>query len=441
MVKKILNKLRERFLDPVLLKLDEHDEILRELAAANFGTRAMFKQALNKPIHALFVCHEPALWSMFESVYHAMVDDPGFSPLVVVLPYMHPTLPDGQYKDAGMLEFCETRKIKVIWGYDKEKNEWLNPALLMPDYVFFQTPYQLFPSMWSAERVSIMARVCYIPYATCLFRGEVDELLHPVSFIRYTRFMFKESPVSKNLFVKKFQQQDWFDEGKVILCGHPKLDYLNDDNDLTGKVFKRRIRKDIKRILWTPRWNTGEGNCHFFDYKDFLMLFCKEHQDIDFIFRPHPLCLQNFLRTGELTESDLKQMEMDFDNSLNMTLDRTGEYHDTFLTSDILVSDVSSMMLEYFGTGKPIVYTHRIDVFNELGRKLSEGFYWVNNSTELKITMEMLIAGNDPLRKKRKELMAEVLFMPQGGSGLYIKEIIRSDFYEHTITLDKASHQ
>jgi len=108
------------------------------------------------------------------------------------------------------------------------------------------------------------------------------------------------------------------------------------------------------------------------------------------------------LKTGELTEQELARLEMQYSNSLNMTLDRNGEYQDTFLTSDFLISDVSSMLVKYLATGKPVVYTHRVDVFNELGRKLSEGFYWVINSVELKENLEMLISDNDPLHEKLK---------------------------------------
>jgi hypothetical protein len=440
-IKQFLLKIRERLLWPVVWRLNQQEEMLLALSDTNLRTRAMLKRVIKMPINVLFVCHEPALWSMFETVYHSMLEDQGFNPLVVTLPYKHWTLPEGHYKDAGMMDVCRLRKIKVISGYNEENNEWLNPASLMPDYVFFQTPYTLYHKNWSVEQISMMARVCYIPYATCLFKGEIDDILHPASFFKYTGFIFKESPLSRDEFLKKFQEEVWLKETKVILCGHPKLDYLNDDNNHIGKMFRRGTKKDITRILWTPRWNTSEGNCHFFDYKDFFILFCKEHQDVDFTFRPHPLCLQNFLRTGELTESDLAQMERDFDNSQNMNLDKEGDYQDTFLASDILVSDISSMMLEYFGTGKPIVYTHRIDVFNELGRKLSEGFYWVNNATELKATLEMLISGNDPLSDKRKELKAEVLFLPKRGSGLYIKELIRTDYYENILKLDKVSDQ
>jgi hypothetical protein len=429
MFKKVLNKLRERFLSPVLLKLNEHDEILRKLADSNLRTRAMFKQDLSKPIHVLFVCHEPSLWSMFESIFNAMENDPNFSPLVVALPYKHGTLPDGQYKDGGMLEFCKTKKIRVVCGYDKEKNEWINPASIMPDYVFFQTPYALYHQKWSVEDVSMMARICYVPYGTTLFRGEVEDLVHPSSFFRFTHLIFKEDALSKKIFVNKFNNTKWFNEEKVVLCGHTKLDYLASKIDFSGTVWKRGITNDIKRILWTPRWTTAESACHFFEYRNFFIEFCRKHQDIDFVFRPHPLCFQNFLNNGQLTDTELASLEKKYDESLNMTIDRTDNYQDSFLSSDILVSDLSSMMLEFLVTEKPIVYTHRVDLFNELGRKLSRGFYWVKNVNELEETLKMLISGNDPLKKERKDLVETVLFIPKGGVGFKIKEIIKSDFF------------
>jgi CDP-glycerol glycerophosphotransferase (TagB/SpsB family) len=111
-----------------------------------------------------------------------------------------------------------------------------------------------------------------------------------------------------------------------------------------------------------------------------------------------------------------------------MAIDRSGDYQSTFLTSDVLVSDTSSMLIEYLLTEKPIVYTHRIDLFNELGRSLSEGFYWARNATELTSTLEMLIAGKDPLRDKRKQLIKTLLFTPEGGSGPRIKEALKTHF-------------
>ena len=333
------------------------------LIDTNLKTRVMLKKALNKPIQVMFVCHEPAMWSMFESVYQAMDADECFAPVVVTLPYRSGSLPAGQRKDAGMFEFCKTRGIRAIRGYDKEKDEWLNPASFIPDYVFFQTPYDIYVPMWSVEQVSIIAKVCYIPYATCLAKGEVDNIVNPTSFFRFASFIFKESLFSKDLFFNKFERQNWLKEERVIVCGHPKLDYLTKQNELHGKVWKRPVHKNIKRILWTPRWTTSDDTSTFFDYKDYFVEFCKGHPNIDFVFRPHPLCFQNFIKTGELTARDLERMELVYENSLNMILDRTSDYQDTFLTSDILVSDISSLLLEYLATGKPIIYTHRTGQF------------------------------------------------------------------------------
>jgi hypothetical protein len=300
---------------------------------------------------------------------------------------------------------------------------------LEPDYEFFQTPYSLFPAAWSVEHISLIARVCYVPYATCLFSGQVDETLHPASFYRFTHLEFLESVHVKRDFAGKFEHVDWYGDERVVISGHPKLDFAELAHDPVGEAWKSGTDENAKRILWTPRWNTGEGACHFFDYKDFFKELCEERREVDLVFRPHPLCFQNFLKTGELSEQELSKLEAVYEQSPNMAIDKRGEYLDTFLSSDVLVSDISSMLLEYFATGKPVVYTHRMDQFNELGRELSKGFYWVRNESELKSTLEMLLSGEDPLRQAREELMESILFVPEGGAGAQIKEALRRDYF------------
>jgi hypothetical protein len=413
----------------VTKRFEQQEIMLKALAEANFKIRYTLKRNKNKKINVLFACNIPAEWSMFDSIYNKIVDDPEFNATVVALPYRHNSLPEGQYKDEDVVGFLQSKGVNVIPGYNREKDEWLNPASLDPDYIFFQSPYNLFSATWSVEYVSMIAKVCYIPYGTCLFSGKVDNIVHPSSFFSFTSKFFIESPLCQELFLDKFSHHTWFNTSTVVLSGHPKLDYLSEQVQPSGKAWRRGVQQDIKRILWTPRWNTSEGNCHFFDYKDYFVDFCSKHHNVDFIFRPHPLCLQNFIKTGELSASKLEQMESKYKKSSNMALDRTGEYQDTFLTSDILISDISSMLLEYFATGKPIIYTHRINVFNELGNKLSEGFYWVRNSIELTETLEMLLSGTDPLKEKREGLIKSILFLPDGGAGLKIKEAIRSDYY------------
>lgn len=430
-IKNVLRKSRDRFIRAALWRLDKHEEMLKVLADANFRTRAMTKNALNKPINVLFICHEPSLWGMFDTVYKAMEEDNSFAPLVVALPYQHRTLPEGQYKDAGMFEYCKGRDIKVIRGYDRETDKWLSPAELMPDYVFFQTPYHFLPTQWCVEQMSMMARVCYIPYATLLSKGAIAEIVHPEGFFKYVSLFFSECQWKKDLFIRKYENKDWFNKEDVVISGHPKLDYLSFKEALQSNVLKRGVSKKIIHILWTPRWNTSEGNCHFFDYKDFFDDFCKHHQELDFVFRPHPLCFQNFIKTGEMSLDELQQLKHDYDVSLNMRIDENAQYEETFVTSDILISDLSTMMLEYFATGKPIIYTLRKDpkaLFNEYGLKLSEGLYLAYNSKDLTNIISKLLSGEDPLRQKREELRNVLFFMPEGGAGRAIKDHLSCEY-------------
>ena len=422
---KILNKGWELLLGPVLRHIDSK---LRILADSNFRTRALFKRSQNRPIKVVFVCHEPAMWSMFESIYKAMKENPDFSAVIVTLPHRHITLPKGQYKDAGMFEFLESRNIPAVRGYDKEKNEWLDPASLMPDYVFFQQPYQCFTPEWFAEKISLLARVCYIPYGSTFQTGEMPKKVHNERFLRHTSLFFMENKILGNMLEKEFRGRDWFNKGRVIASGHPKLDFIQEDKKYRGTGWKRGTRADIKRILWTPRWLTSEGTCHFFDYKGYFAEFCRSHKEVDFIFRPHPVCLQNFIKTGEMTLEEQKNLRAAYAASPNMALDEDGSYEDTFMTSDLLVSDLSSMMLEYFATGKPIIYTHRKDYFDEYGRILAEGLYWARNVKELDELLAMLLSGKDPLRSKREELKKELFFIPEGGAGRLIKDYLIKDF-------------
>ncbi len=412
---------------PVVRKTSLGKKILRKLSSQELCYRLAIKKRNSKPINVLFVCHEPSLWRMFDSLYQALDDDQGFCSSIITLPYKHASDSAVAIRDGGMSEFLDEKGIPYITGYDSTSGKWRRIEEFHPDYLFFQTPYGLFPRKWSVEHISLHAKICYIPYGTTLFCGAVEEVVHPASFFKYVDIIFKESEFVEKQFVKKFENYTWFDSRAVRVGGHPKLDGLFDGLEVTGKVWPRGGEPSIQRILWTPRWTTSEGACHFFDYKNFFYEFCNAHQKVDFTFRPHPLCLKNFVSNKEMTEEEVAQMRDQYMASPNMVVDEGGDYRDTFLSCDILISDLSSMMLEYLGTGKPIIYTHRVDLFNDLGRELSKGIYWVHDQDELHNTLEMLLGGSDSLYPIRQGLIKSLLFLPEGGAGVCIREAIRED--------------
>lgn len=427
-LKKMVTGLLDRRMRPLARRTERQEIMLRELAEAQFRTRAVVKREQGRPIRLVFICHLPSLWSCFDSIYQAAIQDPAFAVTVVGLPYRHPTLPAGQYKDEEVRQFLAARGIAAVPAYDRETKAWLRPSRLLADYVFYQTPYDLLPASWSVSRLAMLGRVCYLPYGTILSAGPVGDFALPTDYFRYASFIFADNPYLSRRIVEKFRKEPWFQARRVLLTGHPKLDYLQTRPHLDGTIWPRGARSGLRRVLWNTRWRTTENNCHFFTYKDFFFDFCRRRPDVDFAFRPHPFCFQNFIQTGEMSAAAVEAFQAAYAAQPNMTVDRTGDYRNTFLTSDLLVSDMSSLLVEFLATGKPVVYTHREDGFNEHARALAEGFYWVRNAAELEQTLDQLLRGADPLREKRQHLIREHLYQPEGGASRNILEIIREDF-------------
>ena len=400
-----------------------HDEFLRlqenlkVLADSAWTLRMRIKVRHGIPVKAIFVCHEPALWPMHETIYQAMVEDEKFDPVVVAMPNTQ----FGRPVDKGMFDYCVKNGIRVVAGYDYHNGEWLDPVSLAPDYVFFQTPYDFFPDRWQTVTITAHAKLCYLDYGATVLRDSGD---HPEAFLMHAAHIFEDHDFSKNKLAERLGGRRWYRSGTVKVTGSPKLDYLECWRKSPPQVAAARRTE----ILWTPRWRTSEGTCHFFTYKDYFVKLCARRKDIRFVFRPHPLTFQNFIKTGEMTPAEVEDFKKGYTETDNMELNESPDYRPVMLTSAILITDMSSMIAEYLPTGKPIIYTHRVDMFSDYAQKLAEGCYWVRNETELEACIQQLLDGQDPLREKRREIVESFFFLPEGGSGKYIKEILRREY-------------
>jgi CDP-glycerol glycerophosphotransferase (TagB/SpsB family) len=187
-----------------------------------------------------------------------------------------------------------------------------------------------------------------------------------------------------------------------------------------------RIRSGPLKVLWTPRWNTTEGNCHFFEYKD-LLLEMSERGEFELTFRPHPLCLPHLLQTGELTKAEHDRYVKKLEACPMARIDRHTDYLDAIRGHDVFVSDISSVLSDAALTGKPVIYTHRVNHFNELGRFLAEGFYWVRDAEELSSRLRALTRGEDHLAGERRKILGDFRRRQPAGAVKRILSEIRHD--------------
>ena len=182
------------------------------------------------------------------------------------------------------------------------------------------------------------------------------------------------------------------------------------------------------RVIWTPRWTTNENTCHFFDYKDKIVSYCNTHKDVDFVFRPHPQAKLNFAVENNFSIEDFNQYEDIYKTSSNMSIDTTPDFLPLFYSADALISDFSSVIPEFFLTGKPIIYCKNDEAICDAEGNWTKGLYYARNWQEVESLLNQLKNGEDPLMQLRKELISSEFSISPNGVGMEMKELIKKDY-------------
>lgn len=413
----------------------QYDDRIHMQAWRNNEFNRQLKLMNNRKISVVFVCHRAALWNALKSVYEACMEDSCFDVTIVTIPNKKQLpkigLSHEEYVSEGAEDFFADYKCRVINGYDYEKNAWYDLRELEPDYLFFQTGYDVCrPPQYKSDIVSMYTKLCYVHYGMPFMGGMIAEESFPISFLKNTYFHFAEFEEMRKYYVERVPDNAVHSSDRVLLTGYPKLDdahkYVGCETD--SWHFKGDEKKF--RIMWTPRWSTGEHNCTFFDYKDWFVDYMRLNEDMELLFRPHPQAFSEYIAHRKMSKTEVENYKKLYDELGNASIDSEREYLPNFYSSDVLVTDESSVIPEYFLTGKPIVFTYKKTHLNEFAKKLSEGFYWVKNREQMVEILEKLKNGIDPLADKRNAIIENEFYLPKKGSGYEIKEALKKDFYK-----------
>lgn len=430
-LKKIIkeNKYYKRIQEKFNLLENEINSLIYE----NVDLHIQIQNLKKQKIKVFFVCHRPAVWGSLKTVYESMKNDDSFDVHIITVPNkkLIPSLGLNHeiYESEGAEDFWKGED--VLKGYDYDAKKWINLKALKPDYVFFQQPYNnCKPYDLQTAQIFRYSKICYVSYFTFLankINDVVNDECNPADFLKNLSFYFTQGK-DDTIYISNRMNQIGNNYCKVLKTGFPCFDQLREIKvDSSNWNFPNENKF---RVIWTPRWCTNEGNCNFFSYKDFFIDYCKDNSDIDFIFRPHPQAFTNWIATGELSENEVTKYKNEYANLQNAKIDACKSYNETFATSSCLVTDISSIIPEYFMTGKPIIYCNKKGSLNTFVKDKGyvAGFYWVESQAELKNTLDMLASGNDPLKEKRLELLKTEFYFPKDGSGYLIKEEIKKDF-------------
>jgi len=445
----VLNNLREKLYKTYYDEQDDNHKVFKTIfgMVLNRPKKADFEATMNlvnikkkaklqnkdaeTKIRLVFLCQLPEIWNKIEPVFLEALRSGRFHVTILVVPTMKTNPENGiEDWDNSALSFFSTLPCEVIDAY-YGVNQWVSLEELRPDYVFFQRPYDHYlPELYRSSVVSKYTKICYIPYGYLETSGMVFDICLDKNFYRYVYLFFAENPYIGKASSKRFKISHNFRLRKTLSLGYPSLDTMASLKD-TAKGNNNFIDEDDKlKIVWTPRWTVDPdiGGSNFFKYKDKFVDFAKKNQNSYVLLRPHPLAFENFLNTGLMTSQELDAYKDSYKQSINASIDEEKDYLSTFWKSDVLVSDISSILVEYFMTGKPIIYCVGSSGFNKFTSQMAKSFYWANNWEDIEGILKELSQGNDPLKKKREELKQQLFGDDFGAASSKIVGAIIEDF-------------
>ncbi len=135
----------------------------------------------------------------------------------------------------------------------------------------------------------------------------------------------------------------------------------------------------------------------------------------------------NFLNKGIMTEKEIA----DYKDELminNIELSDNFLIEDDFKETDILLTDASSVVVEFFVTGKPIIYCPPNYELNKEFKIILEGLYIGESWEKIVKIICQLISGQDTLKKKREEIIKDNYSYVKGASKRIV-EYIKNDYF------------
>lgn len=380
---------------------------IRYLYSLNFISKNINKVkkriSNDEVINVIFVIQYIPGWNKIEPVYKKMLRNSRFNPTIVCVPLNignQNTLDDKRN---------DTYEYFVKHGYQPinalTSKGWYDLKQLKPDYIFQSRPYNSFmPKEYSSKIISKYALICNILYGANFSLNEQDVTLNKDYYENvYIYYCFDKG--EQEFYSDRFKLGVSKGIQRVLPYGAIGLEEILDSKtDYKDKEFE-------KTVLWTPRWSTDKyiGGSNFFNYKNTILNIAKENQNIKFIFRPHPLMFDNFIKTGELSSKEVEDFKRYIMLEKNLELDESKEYSKTFWKSDFLITDLSGIVPEYFVTGKPIIYCQSDSSFEYLdySKAIIDGSYSVYNSDQLVETVSNLINNNDEKKTQREIIIRD----------------------------------
>lgn len=255
--------------------------------------------------------------------------------------------------------------------------------------------------------------------------GWDSRLVYTPDFLQNVYAVFAENRERERSLRRVYHGLFHADWKKIACVGYTKLDL--------HKSMERKDTRFEKTVLWLPRWTTREllEPSTFFQYKDQLLRYFQERPQFRLICRPHPLMFTNFISTGEMTEKEAADFKRLFSGTDNLFLDESGDHIPSFAEADIFLSDTSSLLVEEFATGRPVIFCGSMKHFDRRAKSWAGQMYHASGWKGLEVLLQKLLKGDDPGGMERRQRAKKLLSL-DGKCGERMIAFIKKDYFNGT---------
>lgn len=374
-------------------------------------------------IKIVFFCQFPSMWNSCCTAFKAALNDPDIEVYLLTLPTRQ--IERKHCKDDLSYNYCQQFYPAAIEAFNHITQSWFDLKNLKPDYVFLSRPYDdELPPAYKSAILATYTKICYLPYAYCKMNWDCRQV-YRYDFLDHVYAVFTENDRYYKLITQMYR--------RAVEAGWKKVNYVGYQRfDLLFNNIRNKVNGYQKTVLWLPRWTTREllESSSFFRYKELLVKFFLRYPEYKLICRPHPLMFDNFISTGEMTNIEVAQFKRLFAETKNFVLDETADYLPAFAEADIFVSDVSSLLVEEFATGKPIIYCGTMSHFDRQAKRWAKLMYCGNNPNSLLDILRCLLDGSDPNKCAREHVIGYIMNC-DGKCGERAINFIKKDYFKN----------
>ena len=407
----------------ISLKVYEIDDFSQILNDKLLEIQEKVQNEIKVHYEIVFLPYKSSMWDSLESIWRAASEDENCICRVMPIPYFDKN-PNGtlgkRYYEGH--DFPDYVPITRYDEYNLEEHR--------PDIIYYHNPYDEYnrvtsvhPAFYSSKLKNFCDELVYVPYFIAGYYRFIKSAASTYELPkRYADKMVVQSKVQQELLL-----QCNIPEDKILPLGSPKADAVINGLEHIKlpkeweEVIKNRkvffINSSISRLLRDENWA---------QHINALIDYFEVNKECALIWRPHPLLRSTATSMKpELVEVyDLARSRVE--GLSNAVIDEMDSAYPAIKYSDALISDYSSIVMQYTLTGKPILMLDGKFEYKKDRYVCCDYFsnYFVGDGTTVEAFCDLIKKGLDNKIEERQKIARKSLINGDGQCGKIIHTYI-----------------